>query len=177
MSFLRLVDLFLICVALPPPLFFPRLLISTSRPFVFVLSSEITYELLPSMRVFLSLSISLLLAVHPASHRNVSRGTPGETNWIKQVQSSAGAWVSLALSELLSLLLLSHSSVSCSMFSFCPPAPSGLPFFLLVVPANPFAFCCSFSPLLPPLLLFSRLSAQFLWHERDTKRSFECLCM
>lgn len=115
----------------------------------------ITYELAsPSVSPPLSLSqyLSLCLALRPASHRNASRGTPGETNWIKRVQSSAGARLSLALSQLPSFCLHSPSgsSASCSMFSHCPPYPFRSPSFLLVVPANPFPFRCSFSPLPPP---------------------------
>lgn len=123
--------------------------------FVSLLFSQITYKLPPASLSFclslclylslsLSLSVSLSLTLRPASHRNVSRGTPGETNWIKRVQSSAGARLSVALSQLPSLRPLrspSCSSVSRSMFSLFLTPPSGLPLssFLSCKP-----FRCSF---------------------------------
>lgn len=160
-------DLSLVCVALPPPLLFPSNF--HQQTFVFLLSSEVTDEPLPSVSPCLFSSLCAQPATGMYLEERLAR--PTGSNKFKAALEPG------CLSQLLSLLLLSHSSASCSVFSFCPPAPSGLPFFLLVVPANPFAFCCSFSPLLPPRLLFSPLSALFLWHEGDTKRSFECLCV
>ena len=122
-----------------------------SLPLYFFYSSR---NLPSSFPLSLSLSVSVSLALRPASHRNVSRGTPGETNWIKRVQSSTGARLSLALSQTPSLRPLSsrlplhspsHSSVSCSTFSLCL-SPPGLPLSSLLS-CKSFPFRCSFSSL------------------------------
>lgn len=120
-------------------------LISSSGPFV---SVPFTNYLQDCLTLSVSLSQCLSVSVHSASHRNPSQGTPGETNWIKQVQSSAGAWLSLTLFH--HFFFHSCSRVLLRVF---PLIPFRSPSLLLVVPANPFPFAALF--ILYPLLLQS----------------------
>lgn len=140
------------------------------QTFVSVRSSD---EPLASVHVSLSLPVSQGLSPSQPQEcmsRNAWRDqldqTSSKRRWSLAVSRSLPACLS---PPRLPLLLLLRRVFLLS------PRPCSSPFFPPCCSCKP--FCCSFSPLLPPLLLFSPLPPLFLWHERDTKRSFECLCV
>lgn len=163
--------------ALPlPPLSSPSLSFH-QQTFVSMLSSEITYERLASVHVSLSLPACLSVSLsQPATGMHLEERLARRTGSNKFKAALEPGCLSLSPSFSLYFLTPTPPAPAPCFPSVPPPLQVSL-FSSLLFLQTLLPFAALFPPLLPPLLLFSRLSPLFLWHERDTKRSFECLCV